>query len=66
MLQQRLKENEALALEFTATELFEAASVAKAQEWADMDATGRSKYDKLAQGESAQHPHSSHQPLTTS
>ena len=53
MMQKRLKENEALALEFTATELFEAASVAKAQEWANMVATSRSKYEQLAQGRSA-------------
>lgn len=48
LLQKRLKENEALALEFTAMELFEAASVAKGQDWADM--ADKQKYEELAEG----------------
>lgn len=51
LLQKRLKENEALALEFTATELFEAASLAKGQEWSDMAPAGKKKYEELASGQ---------------
>ena len=50
LLQKRLRDNEALALEFTATELFEAASVAKGQEWADMTDSAKQQYAKLAEG----------------
>ena len=51
MLQKRLKEDENLALEYSATDLFEGTSIAKRKAWLDMADSGRRKYGKLAEGE---------------
>ncbi len=51
VLQKRLKEDENLALEYSATDLFEGTSIAKRKAWLDMADSGRRKYDKLAEGE---------------
>ena len=51
MLQKRLKENEGLALEYSATDLFEGTSIAKRKAWLDMADSGKRKYEKLAEGQ---------------
>ncbi len=50
VVQKRLKEDENLALEYSATDLFEGTSIAKRKAWLDMADSGRRKYDKLAEG----------------
>ncbi len=50
VVQKRLKENEDLALEYSATDLFEGTSIAKRKAWLDMADSGRRKYEKLADG----------------
>ena len=49
-MQKRLKENENLALEYSATDLFEGTSIAKRKAWLEMADSGRRKYEKLAEG----------------
>ena len=49
-MQKRLKENEDLALQYSAMDLFEGTSIAKKQAWLDMADSGRKKYVKLAEG----------------
>ncbi|KAL0046964.1 hypothetical protein WJX82_003155 [Trebouxia sp. C0006] len=48
-VEKRLKEDENLALEYSATDLFEGTSIAKRKAWLDMADSGRRKYDKLAE-----------------
>ena len=49
-LQKRLKEDENLALEYTATDLFEGTSIDKRQAWLNMPDSERAQYDKQAEG----------------
>ncbi|DBB00824.1 TPA: hypothetical protein ACH3X1_000752 [Trebouxia sp. C0004] len=48
-VEKRLKEDENLALEYSATDLFEGTSIAKRKAWLDMADSGKRKYDKLAE-----------------
>ena len=54
LLQKRLKEDENLALEYTATDLFEGTSIDKRQAWLNMPDSERAQYDKQAEGKHSQ------------